>query len=215
MTNPYMQSHPFWGLHAPLSTLISAGLILMASVRIAYALLILGALFWVYELTVLISVSCKRYFPHGGQALLTVFLASFSGSVFLLLVYFINAPLAMETAFLIILTPVSCIACGICERTKGMEIEDALGRSLMEALILGGVITALALIREPWGFGSFSVPGGQLGITELISVADSRFFPVQMISVSAGGLLLLGYALTLFRRFQNRIIRTAPEEEQQ
>jgi hypothetical protein len=87
-----------------------------------------------------------------------------------------------------------------------MEIEDAMGRSLMEALVLGGIITALALIREPWGLGSFSVPGGQLGITELLSVADSRFFPIQVISASAGGLLLLGYVLMLFRRFQNRIM---------
>jgi hypothetical protein len=223
ITNPYMQSHPFWGIRAPLSTLISAGLILVASVRIAYALLVLGALFWVYELTVLILVSCKKYFPNRGRELLTVILASFSGSVFLMLVYFINTTLAMETVFLIILAPVSCIACGICERTTGMEIEDALGRSLMEALILGGIITALALIREPWGFGAFSVPGGQLGITELLSVEDSRFFPVQVISASAGGLLLLGYALTLFRRFQNRIMgarhdtsaAAAPEEKQQ
>jgi hypothetical protein len=192
----------------------------MASARIAYALLILGALFWVYELTVLVSVSCRRYFPHQGREILTVFLASFSGSVFLMLVYFINSSLAMEAAFLIILTPVSCIACGICERTRGMEIEDALGRSLMEALILGGITTALALIREPWGFGSFSVPGGQLGITELLSVEDSRFFPAWVISASAGGLLLLGYALTLFRRFQNRFMKirdnnaeTGPREE--
>jgi hypothetical protein len=153
-------------------------------------------------LTVLVSVACRKYFPHCGQEILTVFLASFLGSIFLMLIYFINSPLAMETVFLIILTPVSCIACGICERTKGMEIEDALGRSLMEALVLGGIITALALIREPLGFGSFSVPGGQLGITELFSVEDSRFFPVQVISSSAGGLLLLGYVLTLFRRLQ-------------
>jgi hypothetical protein len=199
-----MQSHPFWGLHAPLSTLISAGLILMASVRMAYALLILGALVWVYELTVLVSVSCKKYFPRRGQELLSVFLASFMGSIFLMLIYFINPPLAMETAFLIILTPISCIACGISERTRGMDIEDVLGRTLTEALVLGGLIIALALIREPWGFGSFSVPGGQLGITELFSFVNFRFFPVQVISSSAGGLFLLGYALALFRRFQNQ-----------
>jgi hypothetical protein len=204
MINPYMQSHPFWGLHAPLSTLISAGLILMASVRIAYALLILGALFWVYELTVLVSISCRRYFSRRGRGLLSVFLASLMGSIFLMLIYFINPPLAMETTFLIILTPISCIACGIGERIKGMNIEDALGRALMEALVLGGFIIALALIREPWGFGSFSVPWGQQGITELVSIADFRFFPVQVVSFSTGGLLLLGYALALFRRFQNQ-----------
>jgi hypothetical protein len=175
----------------------------MASVRVAYAILILGALLWVYELTVLVSVSCRKYFPHQGQALLSVFLASFMGSIFLMLIYFINPPLAMETGFLIILTPISCIASGICERTRGLNIEDVPGRVLTEALVLGGLIIALSLIREPWGFGSISVPGGQ-GITELLSLAGSRFFPVRVISSSAGGLLLLGYALALFRRFQNR-----------
>jgi hypothetical protein len=176
----------------------------MASVRIAYALLILGALLWVYELTVLVSISCRRYFPRRGRGLISVFLASFMGSVFLMLVYFINPSLAMETAFLIILTPISCIASGIGERIKGMDIKDALGRALTEALVLGGLIIALALIREPWGFGSFSVPWGQQGITMLVNVESSRFFPVQVVSSSTGGLLLLGYALALFRRFQNQ-----------
>jgi hypothetical protein len=85
-----------------------------------------------------------------------------------------------------------------------MNIEDVLGRTLTEALVLGGLIIALALIREPWGFGSFSVPGGQQGITELFSFVGSRFFPVQVISSSSGGLLLLGYALALFRRLQHQ-----------
>jgi hypothetical protein len=206
MINPYMRSHPFWGLHAPLSTLINAGLILMASVRTAYAILILGALFWVYGLMVLILVFCKKYFPRRGQEILFVFLASFLGSMYLMLIYFINPPLAMEISFLVVLVPLACIACGICGRIKNREIEEALGCALTEALILGGLIIILALIREPWGFGVFSIPGGQAGIIELFSLEDSRFFPIQVISTSAGGLLLLGYALALFHHFQNRYI---------
>jgi hypothetical protein len=206
MINPYMRSHPFWGLGAPLSTLINAGLILMTSVRIAYAVLILGGLLWVYGLMVLILVSCKKYFPRRGQEILFVFLASFLGSMYLMLIYLINPPLAMEISFLVVLIPPSCIACGICERIKGMEFEEALGRALTESLILGGLIIVFALIREPWGFGSFSFPGGQRGIIELFRFGDARFFPVQVISTSTGGLLLLGYALALFRRFQNRNI---------
>jgi hypothetical protein len=207
MISSYMQNHPFWGTHAPLSTLISAGLILMASSRTAFALVILGALVWVYGLTVLICSFGKPIFPKKGKRFIWVVLSSFLGSIYLLLFYFISPSLAMETGFLIILVPLSCIGSKICERTQSLDPEEAIIRAILEALVLGALIIAMALIREPWGFGTLSVPGGPQGIMELFNYGNSQFFPVQIISGSAGGLFILGYGLTLFRRFRNQDIK--------
>jgi len=48
--------------------------------------------------------------------------------------------------------------------------------------------------------GTLSIPGGIQGIMELFSVRDPEaFVPLRILSVSAGGLLLLGYVTALYR----------------
>jgi hypothetical protein len=67
--------------------------------------------------------------------------------------------------------------------------------------------------------GTLSIPGGAQGVRELFNNKNADpFVPARIFSVSAGGLLLLGYIMTLFRylREQNRGIRVEdlPEENQ-
>ncbi|MFP3042716.1 hypothetical protein LQZ19_12940 [Treponema primitia] len=206
------QSHLFWGTNAPLSTLICAGLMIMATSRLAFALIVGGALIWTYGLTVLILGFAKPILPQKGREIIWVFLSSFLGSLYLLLIYFVSPFLAMETTFLILLAPLSCIGSGVCSRLEGSDPNDFILKVLLEALVLAGILIALALIREPLGFGSFSLPGGPQGIVTLVSFGSSLYFPVQIIAGSSGGLLILGYGLTLFRRFRNRY--TSAGEEQ-
>jgi hypothetical protein len=48
--------------------------------------------------------------------------------------------------------------------------------------------------------GTLSIPGGFQGIIELYSVRDpDTFVPLRILSVSGGGLLLLGYVTALYR----------------
>jgi hypothetical protein len=179
----------------------------MASSRLAFAITISGAIIWVYGLTVLVLNIGKPIFPVRGVSIILILLSSFLGSLYLLFFYFISPYLAMEMTFTIILVPLSCAGSGICRRVAAMEPEDAVSRAILEALVLGGVIIALALIREPLGFGSLSFPGGSEGIMEILFVKQSPYFPVRIISTAAGGLLLLGYGLALFRRIRVRFSR--------
>ena len=67
----------FWGPHAPLSTLMSAGLMIVATSRLAFALGAAGALVWVYVLTALTLGFAKPILPKRGMPVLQPFLASF------------------------------------------------------------------------------------------------------------------------------------------
>jgi Na+-translocating ferredoxin:NAD+ oxidoreductase RnfE subunit len=203
MKSESIQSHVFWGNSAPLSTLVGLGFMIMATSRLAFAITLTGALVWVNVLTVLIASFGRPLLPKKGQELIWVFLAGFSGSLYLLLVYAVSPFLAMEITFLISLVPLFCAGSGICSRVLSLEPEDAILRAFLEALALGGILIALALIREPLGFGSLSFPGGPQGMAVLV-FSEGLNFPVRIIAGASGGLLLLGYGLSLFRRFKAR-----------
>ena len=195
----------FWGPHAPLSTLMSAGLMILATSRLAFAIGAAGALVWVYTLTALVLGFAKPILPKRGLPVLHLFLTGFWGSLYILILHCLSPYLGMETAFIALLCPLSCIGSGICRRIEGLARGDSILKAFLEALALGGVLVALGLIREPLGFGSLTLPGGPQGLLVLLDSPDSAaFFPVQIIAGTSGGLLLLGYALALFRRFKRR-----------
>jgi Na+-transporting NADH:ubiquinone oxidoreductase subunit NqrD len=200
----------FWGPHAPLSTLVSAGLMIIATSRLAFAVGAAGALVWVYTLTALVLTFAKPILPKRGLLVLQLFLAAFWGSLYILIFNCINPFLGMETTFLLLLCPLSCVGSGICRRIEGLARRDSILKAFLEALTLGGVLAALALIREPLGFGSLTLPGGPKGLATLFvfeSAGSPAYLPARIIAGAAGGLLLLGYVLALFRRFKRRFAR--------
>ncbi|MDR1374453.1 MAG: hypothetical protein LBJ24_05715 [Treponema sp.] len=209
--NRRYRSHIFLGSHAPLSTLAGAGLLIMGSVRTAHALLSAGALVWVYALTVLVLTAAKPLLPTRGKTILEIGTASFFGALYLLLCSLFNPFLSMELTLLVLLASVSCIASGICPRTRDLDSGQAVGRALLEGLLLGLLILGLALIREPLGSGSLSVPGGLRGITFFFSYGGF-YFPVRIAAVSSGALILLGYVVVLFRHYRGRYIPSEDAE---
>jgi Na+-translocating ferredoxin:NAD+ oxidoreductase RnfE subunit len=207
MMNQRYQNHLFWGSHAPLSTLTALGLLVTASSRTAFALISAGALVWVYGWTVLVYCWTRRIFPKRGKNPVLALMSAFFGSLYLLLLGLISPFLAIEAAFFIILAPVSCVSCGIVGRVESLDLEEGVVRACLEGLVLGGLIFALALIREPLGHGSLSLPGGGRGIIELFNGEDWFFFPVRIIGGASSALLLLGYGLALFRHVKSRYYR--------
>ena len=71
------KQHSFWGSLSPLGGLMGAGLLVMASARLSWAVTIAGSLFWVYGFTsftfsLLSSIGAggtegKRFFPVQGR----------------------------------------------------------------------------------------------------------------------------------------------------
>jgi hypothetical protein len=185
----------------------------MASGRLAFALVCAGSLLWVYCLSALTAVPGRNILPRRGKKLVLVFLASFTGSLYILALWFANPILAMENFFILSLVPLMCAGSGIFERIDSLNLKDALFRSGGEALVLGGLVIAFSLIREPLAYLTLSLPGGPLGIVKLFSAGGENFLPIRLIASSAGALLILGYGVGVYRYFREQRMPRNQEEE--
>jgi hypothetical protein len=176
----------------------------MASGRLAYALVAAGALIWIYGLSTLAAFPCRRFFPRRGKTQVLVFLSALAGSVYLLFLCFISPVLGMETFFFVSLTPLLCISSGLFDRIYDLAVDEAVFRAFAEAAVLGGLVIAFSLIREPLGYFCLSLPGGIHGIVKIVSSGEAAFLPIRIIAGSAGALFLLGYGVGLHRYFRNQ-----------
>lgn len=211
--NRRFESHLFWGSHSPLSALTGTALIIIATSRFAFALICTGALIWVYGFSALIFSNARAILPGRGKMVVLLFLSSFLCGIYMLLAALVNPLLIMGMGFFLILVPPCCLGSGLFEASESEYPIEVFSRSLLEAIVLGVIILAVALIREPLGMGTLSFPGGSQGFVELLDSSGAEAFaPVRILSVSSGGLLLLGYGIALFRYFREQN-GSVPEEE--
>ncbi|MDR2865329.1 MAG: hypothetical protein LBV68_06965 [Spirochaetaceae bacterium] len=195
---PYNRSFISY-LRSPFTLLNAAGIIIIASSRLAYALISVLAIIWVYSLSVLITNAAKNWFPKILNNLLSVFLFSLLAGIFYLFVYILNPFLAREVSLLIALVPTLCFASGICLRAENHAAHEALYLAFYESLGIGVFIIALSLIREPLGYGSLSVPGSLYAVYELFHLDMIFPIPLEIMAGSTGALLLLGYIFIILR----------------
>ena len=188
---------------SPTTCFFGAGLLIMASDRLAHAIPVAGALVWVYCLSVLAIHAGSRIFPRQGKKVLFATLASFVASIYMLLLWIISPLSALSTFFALAFIPLIFMASGIFNRIASKSLTDKMLVSLSEALMLGLLIIIFAIIREPIGYASLSLPGGVQGIVLLFSFNGESFLPISLISSSCGALLLLGYILGLYRYYKN------------
>jgi len=203
------QQHSFWGSLSPLGGLTGAGLLIMASARLSWAITIAGSLFWVYGLTALtfafLVSSGKKFLPVGGHTVLYVCLASFWGSLYLLIFWLLCPLAALEVFLLLLLVPLFCASSGVAEQIASSmentqhEIMDSVLEVIYQAAVLAGLIVAFSIVREPLSYCSLSVPGSYQGMVMIISFKPGSFFPIEIFSSSAGALLLLGYIVCLYQ----------------
>ena len=201
--NKRLQSHFFWGPFAPLSVLSGVALIIIASGRLAYSIFCAGGVIWIFILTALVFYAAKPILPVKQKLIVLLFIASFICSIYLLLVSLLNPLLVLGSWFYIIMILPCCMGSNIFEGMDEVDVKVILQKVAQEAACLGGLIIGLSLIREPIGFGSLSLPGGVWGFFEIFSSTNEEvFFPVQILSVSAGGLIVFGFGIAVFRFFQ-------------
>jgi Na+-transporting NADH:ubiquinone oxidoreductase subunit NqrD len=200
-----IKTHIFWGDQNPLSTLTGGALLVMASCRVGFALVTMGALLWVYGFSSLILSLARSLLPRSGRSVILLFLSSLMGGLFILFLWFLNPLLCLGTSFFVILCAPCYTGSGVYDRINLGSPPEALSRSLKEALVLGLLIIGTALVREPLGQGSVSFPGGGLGLVILGAEGESGGpFPLRFLSVSAGACLFLGYGIALFRFIKSR-----------
>ena len=189
----------FHGNTVPMISLSCAALLIMVSDRLAHAIVVTGALVWVYCLSSLAAYFGVRIFPRQGRTILLTFLTSFIAGLYLLLLWILSPLCALEVFLVISIIPLFAIGSGIFQKMESLSLETVVFASFSEAMMLGALLIIFALIREPLGYLSLSLPGGAQGIILLFSFTTESFLPIHLITSSCGALLLLGYFLGLYR----------------
>ena len=192
-----MQAHLFWGKYSPLSSLTGIVLLVIASGRIAFALISTLALVWVSVFVMAAAKLGSAYFPLWGRKAVLLFISALAAGIFLILLWLFNPVLALESSFIVFFVPVVFIASDLCGRVLQYDMIEILTQALAEALILGVLILGISLIREPLGFGSLSFPG--LDIVRFVQEEPLRFF-----QTSSGALIILGYGVAVYRYFRKQ-----------
>jgi hypothetical protein len=185
---------------SPVAALPGCSLLIIASGRLSHALTVVGALAWVYGLTTFVIYAATKFFPRHGRTALISFLASFMAGFYLLILWLLSPLCALESFFAVSLVPVFYIATGVSKRFDMFSAEDS---PSLEAVSLSVLLLAFALIREPLGFVSLSLPGGAQGSVMLFSFSAESLLPVQLLASSGGALLLLGYFWSIYK-FMNK-----------
>jgi len=189
----------FHGNTVPQLSLSGAALLILVSDRLAHAIVVTGALVWVYCLSSLAAHFAVVIFPKRGRIILLTFLTSFIAGLYLLLLWLLSPLCAMEIFLVVSIIPLFCMGSGIFEKMEKLSPEAMVLAAFSEAMMLGALLVIFALIREPLGYLSLSLPGGAQGMILLFSVTGESFLPIHLITSSCGALLLLGYFLGLYR----------------
>jgi len=214
------RQHSFWGSLSPLGGLTGAGLLIMASSRLSWAVTIAGSLFWVYGLTTLIfslllssNKLKEKFFPVAGRSILFTCIAAFFASVYLFLFWLLCPFAALETFMLIMLVPLFCACSGILEKILGQpekhqfDIFENVTDALSQAATLAGLIVAFSILREPLAYCSLSFPGSFAGMVTIMYFKGGTFLPIGILSSSAGAMLLLGFIICIYQQNKTKLFQ--------
>jgi len=211
------RQHSFWGSLSPLGGLSGAGLLVMASARLSWAVMIAGSLFWVYGLTTfLFAFMCSeinpKFFPEEGRAYVFTCIASFFGGVYILLLWLLCPLAAFEVFFLLLIVPLFCASSGVVEQIAysleniHSDVASDVSDAVSQAAVLAGLIILFSIVREPLSYCSLSLPGTAGGMVTIMYFKSNSFFPIGIFASSAGALLLLGYIICLYQYGKNAVI---------
>jgi len=201
------RQYSFWGSLSPLGGLTGAGLLIMASARLSWAITIAGSLFWVYGFTAftysaLLSSAGNKILPCKGRSAIYTCLAAFYGSIYIFLFWLLCPFAALENLVLLSLVPLFCAGAGIIElpsENYRIDIFEYVSDAVSQAASLAGLLVLFSIVREPLSYCSLSFPGTSAGMITVMYFKEGAFFPIGIFSSSAGALLLLGYIVCLYQ----------------
>ncbi|MCL2196003.1 MAG: hypothetical protein FWB77_00135 [Treponema sp.] len=209
------RNHSFWGSLSPLGGLFGAGILLMASARLSWAITVAVGLFWVYGLTAFtftffISGAGKKIFPKKGRVPLYTCFAAFFGTMYLFMFWMLCSFAALEVFMVLLLVPVFCASSGIVQQMQlhahnpHADIFDNVSDSISQAASIAGLLIAFSIIREPLSYCSLSFPGTSQGMVTIMYFKAGAYFPIGIFGASCGALLLLGYFICLYQYWKDK-----------
>lgn len=195
---------PFWMNSGPLPSLSCAVLLIAASNRLSYALIAGSALVFVYTAVSAILKLAERAIPPTYAILIRVVTASAAASVFAAIAGALWPLAVRDLAFYIGAVPLCLLSSGLLDRAARLTPLRTVRASAEESIGIACMLVALALVREPFGFGALSLPAKD-GLKLYFSSEKAVEVSLRSLSAVAGGFILLGYFLALFRRIKSRL----------
>ncbi len=212
MNESKRDDNSFWSAESPLASLACTGLLVVASGRLAFALVAGTSLVLVYLATILALRTGRPLLTDRIRGAVSVLAASFFASVFLLLLSLLSPILAEESAFYLALGPVVFVASGMAGRCARDSLSASAIRSAAESLSILALLIGFALIREPLAYGALSLPGKD-GLAVIVGSGEVSPFALRAASSTIGGLILAAYAIFAFRALRERLSDRGVERE--
>ncbi|MDR2900152.1 MAG: hypothetical protein LBV20_01340 [Treponema sp.] len=206
----YHQSHS-WNSRSPLMSLVGLALIICSSNRLSSAALIALLLIGIYTITLSIILLGKSIIPERYQTALIIMIVTFISSLFYLVVEMIHPVSALELYFIIFLIPVTFLSSEIVQRANRLAPADGIVLGMKESLILGGIIIAISIIREPIAYGTLSIPFSGKTVTLLPEMIQERM-TLHILASPLGGFILLAGLIALVRAVSYRQGSTSEED---
>jgi hypothetical protein len=205
--NKHINIPPLWDKNGPLPSLSAAVLLIGATSRLSHALLICASVLVVYVMVPVALRVSVSFIPRGYKSWIRIVFASAFAAVFARVAGLAWPLLVHELSLYIGMVPLCLISSGLLDRTEHAKRLTTLRIASQEAAVLCGLALAFALIREPFGFGSLSVPSTD-GIILLFSEDRAALLSLRSVAATAGGFILLGYLLAVYRKISFRLYGT-------
>ena len=217
------RQHSFWGHLSPLGGLTGAGLLIMSTSRLSWAITVSGCLFWVYGFTALTFTFLSygishKIFPKTGRKYLFIGIASFYGSLYILLIWLLSPFAAFEVFIQLLLVPLFCSLSGVQEllvsstEKKHFDVLEYVSDAVSQAAVLSGLLIVFSILREPLSFCSLSFPGSYSGMITIMYFTEGPFFPIGIFGASCGALLILGFFICLYQYCKSVFFRGEIDE---
>jgi hypothetical protein len=179
-------------------SLTGFALIVSASSRLSYSAAVLVLLAGIYGITLTVIRFGKIIIPEKYRTSIIILILTFISSLFYLVMNMINPVSALELYVMVFLVPITFLSSQIVKRSDALSHGEAIVLGIKEALILGGTIIVVALIREPLAYGTLSLPFGGKPLNILPNSLRERLV-LQTFAGPLGGFILTACLITIVR----------------
>jgi hypothetical protein len=196
---PYSKTRVLSFYSNPLQLLSGAALLLLSTLRTAYAVTTVAALFFVVFCSLIVLHALKKLLPRGSKKIITVFVQSFFLSVFIFILFESNPFLAQNLILPLAFLPVFCASSSVFNNLTNFSVKDMSLRALTEAVLWSVLLIVMAIVREALGFATVSVPGGAEGITVFFQTENPNPYPPRFFLSSAAVFILFAFLIVAVR----------------
>ena len=194
----------FWGSEGQLSSLTFFVLLFSVTSRMAHTILISIVIFLVFPITSSILKSSTFLIPRHHDFFIRVVVVSAFTAIASRLFSIIWPIPVRDCAFYLGAIPLCYISGAYNLRFESKSTLSAFVLSIKDALVFSILAFALALVREPFGYGALSVPGPE-GVVEFFGLNEVSDFGARFASAGAGAFILIGYIVALYRKIRFRL----------